>query len=64
MAHLNKATQFADLGMVYCESFSTWTIGGQIFEWPTVAKVYVVMDIGFYVKGKAVLSNWDCGECA
>ena len=52
MAHVNEARELADLGMIYSESFSTRTNGGQIFKWPTVAKVDVVMEIGFYTEGK------------
>ena len=43
--------------MVHFESFSTRTVGGQIIEWPAVAKVDVVMEIGINIKEKAVLSN-------
>ena len=57
MAHANKTRQFAYLGMVHCESFSAQTVGGQTIEWPAVAKVNVVMEIGFYIKERAVLST-------
>ena len=30
MAHVDKAGQLADLGMVHCKSFSTRTDGGKI----------------------------------
>jgi hypothetical protein len=64
VAHVNKAGQFADLGMVHCESFSTRTEGEQIVQWPAVTKVDMVMEISFCIKEKAVLSNWDGGERA
>ena len=63
MAHVNKAGNFADLGMVHCESFSTRT-GGQIVQWPAIPKVDMVMEVSFCIKEKAVLSHWDGGERA
>ena len=63
MAHVDKAGQVADLGMVHCKSFSTRTDGGQIVKWPAVAKVDVVMEISFDIKEDTMLSHWDVGAC-
>ena len=57
---MNIASQIADVGMVHCESLSTWRDGRQIGR-PAVVKVNMII---FSIKEKAVLTNRDGGECA